>query len=657
VPAPPPQLAISPVPPPDTIPRPSQSTPARRSTRGTAKPEGYWKGYTALTPPLPDTTTNHLQRKKVLNKQARAKYSTYRANNPILDQYTNSPTLIRPIPSLTKSRVFNLRNAQHNFSLGPLQRAMTAEMTKLFDKYKCLKLLTAAQEPDSQYIRPLFAIKHKPLPTDPDNIRVRLAGDGAQQPPHTYGFTHAGTSDASQRAFVVAVTLADCATRNCFDRLHVVGFDFPSAFINGNTLPRSATGGTQLVTRIPDSPLISDTHRNKLAEITGPLNGLKQSNHIYDQDLIATLERNGYMRLPSAPYVFHKRCPHNPDDYVTVPMNVDDGTIYTTSPHLLAEFKAILLDRYGHMDFIDQSPGMCGVRHTCYPDGMSLDFGPYLRRALTTMGMHNVPPALTPSTADFFKPPADPTPASTSDAEDFRTNNGILIFTLPLRHDYRMEVIHLCKSNDNPTKSDIDKQFHLLRYIVGTPDLGPFFSANPSDHPNGVEISGSTDVAFNIANGRTLNAHTLQVGPPNAKTSPFIAHSAFGDTHPLSPAEGEYISASDTSKKLLYWRRLAEELGFPQTRPSIILEDNASAIKLANSPQIPTKSRHIELKFHHIRDLIQRQIITLQHCITQNMVTDSMTKVSPPPLFLYNRSITFPLTILQLKNQPPLFKP
>jgi hypothetical protein len=293
---------------------------------------------------------------------------------------------------------------------------------------------------------------------------------------------------------------------------------------------------------------------------------------------------------------------------------------------------------------------MCGVHYTYHPDGISLDYGPYLRRALKTMGMDTVPPALTPSLAGFFDAPTDPTPASVKEQEEFATVNGILIFTLPLRHDYRMEAVHLCKSNSNPTKSDIVKQFQLLRYINGSTDIGPFFSADPADHPNGVEVSASTDVAFNVdsSTGGSRNAHTLQVGIPGARTSPFISHSAVDSTISLSPAEAEYISASLTAKQLLYWRQFAEDLGFPQNRPSTILEDNASAIKLAISPQIPTKSRHIALKFHHIRDLIRRKVIELRHCITQKMVTDSMTKVTPPPLFLFNRSNIFPLALQQL---------
>ncbi len=650
--------------------------PLRRSARGTAHPDGYWKGLLAsLKRPsriywkgllassqqhnndtLPDQsiTTNHLQRKGILNKEARAVHSKFRHNNPIIDRFTNKSTDIRPIPSSIQSRIFNLKSAVSRLNPAALKKGMSEEMVKTFETYKCFKLLDGPADKNAEFIRLLFAIKEKPTPKDPNNIRVRVAADGSRQPPHTYGPTHAATSDQHQRSFVIAVTLADCASRDCLDRLKVTGFDLTSAFINGNKLPREHSGGVQLITRVPDSPLIDDKYRDRLVEFTGPVNGLKQANYIFEQDLIKTLENAGFMRLPSAPCVFHKRCPIDPKDYITVPMNVDDGLSLSTSEPLLAEFKEVLTTRYGHIEFVNNPSNMCSVHYNYHENGISLDNGPYLRRALKTLGMDKVPPALTPSLAGFFDAPTDPTPASEKQQEAFATVNGIMVFTLPIRSDYRMETAHLCKSNSTPTKSDIDKQLQLLRYVKGTTDIGPFFSADPADHPNGVEISASTDVAFNVdsSTGGSRNAHTLQVGRPGAHTSPFLAYSAVDSTISLSPAEAEYISASHTAKQLLYWRQFAEDLGFPQNHPSVILEDNASAIKLANSPQIPTKSRHIALKFHHIRDLVRRKVIELRHCTTQKMVTDSMTKVTPPPLFLYNRSILFPRALLQLLKNP-----
>jgi hypothetical protein len=225
-----------------------------------------------------------------------------------------------------------------------------------------------------------------------------------------------------------------------------------------------------------------------------------------------------------------------------------------------------------------------------------------------------------------------------------------------------MEIVALCKRNAAPTVSDIEKQLWVLRYLCGCPDIGITFSADPLDHPNGVEISSTSDSAHNTdsTTGASQSAYTLTCGRPGANTSPFLAHSASdstGGSLPLSPTEAEYTTLSMTAKQIAHYRQFAEDLGFPQTRPSIMLEDNNSAIKLANSPQIPAKSRHINLKFHHIRREIQRNQIEVRHQGTNDIVSDTMTKVTSPSRFLYNRSLLFPKIIEHLRNSPPYYKP
>ena len=152
----------------------------RRSTRGTAHPDGYWKGYVA-SQPTPDyqPPSNHLQRKGILNMEARAEHSNFRRSNPILDQFTNKSTDIRPTPSSLQSRVFTLRSAIRNLKPAPLMKGMSEEMEKTFEKFKCFKLLNKPADKNAEFIRLLFAIKEKPLLTDPDNIRVRVAADGS----------------------------------------------------------------------------------------------------------------------------------------------------------------------------------------------------------------------------------------------------------------------------------------------------------------------------------------------------------------------------------------------------------------------------------------------------------------------------------------------
>ena len=102
--------------------------------------------------------------------------------------------------------------------------------------------------------------------------------------------------------------------------------------------------------------------------------------------------------------------------------------------------------------------------------------------------MDDVPAALSPDIEGLFDPSTDPTPLSTSATSEFRTVNSELIHVLPSRHDIKKVVTYLLSKGEAPDNSDYLKQLHLLRYLKGTLELGPTFSADPADYPNGVEF-------------------------------------------------------------------------------------------------------------------------------------------------------------------------
>ena len=153
-------------------------------------------------------------------------------------------------------------------------------------------------------------------------ITARLAIDGSTQPRKTYNDTYAGTSNTTNRAFLLQAYIADATHRGCLDQLRIGDFDFPGAFVH-NKLTRNMTNGHQLIARLPSdlpSPL-----SGQLAEITGCCYGIKQANHEYDKDLINLLTNAGFLPNASDPHSFHKRCPDNPADSLTLNMHVDDG--------------------------------------------------------------------------------------------------------------------------------------------------------------------------------------------------------------------------------------------------------------------------------------------------------------------------------------------
>jgi len=489
---PPPILHIPPAHPSIPPPAPTSSTTSftsatRSSTRGRALPPGFWGS--AL---LSTTATGHQIRKQENIQLAAKRDRLNRLQNPPADSLNNRATDLRPIPPTRQQNEFPLKKALLVLDNMKVHAAVDKEVDKIFTKYASLRRITpSAVEPTAVFVRSKLILREK---TNKD-VTARLALDGGQQPPHTYGDTHAGTSDAPHRNFVLATSQADAAHRGV--KLITFDFDVPAAFLNKNALTREHTNQIQICTRLPhDMP---PPNNGTLCEVIGAHYGfLKQSNHIYDQDFIHLMTSNGYISAPSHPYTFTKFSPTSPLDKIVVSMHVDDGDGNTTLPELYEEFQNIIIGRYGPLDFHSPSRGTCSQIQVVNPDNsITLHYGPYILKMLSRIGMDLVPPALSPDVKGLFDPSQDTTPLTPSAAAEFRTINGELIHVLPLRHDIRKVVTHLLTLSDNPDQGAYLKQLHLLRYLKSSPNAGPTFSADPKNYPNEVEIHSASDCAHN----------------------------------------------------------------------------------------------------------------------------------------------------------------
>ena len=74
----------------------------------------------------------------------------------------------------------------------------------------------------------------------------------------------------------------------------------------------------------------------------------------------------------------------------------------------------------------------------------------------------------------------------------------------------------------------------------------------------------------------------------------------------LSIAEAEYVAACLTSCEAMWLRKLLSDLFDLQMDATCIYCDNQSCVKLSNNPMFHDKSKHIEIKYHYIKDMVQR---------------------------------------------------
>lgn len=96
-------------------------------------------------------------------------------------------------------------------------------------------------------------------------------------------------------------------------------------------------------------------------------------------------------------------------------------------------------------------------------------------------------------------------------------------------------------------------------------------------------------------------------------------------TTALSSTEVEYIALSEASKEAVYLKNiLCELVDFCQSVN--IFNDSQSAPKLALNPVFHKESKHIDVRYHFIRECVLSNLIKIQYQETNEMVADVLTK-------------------------------
>jgi hypothetical protein len=94
----------------------------------------------------------------------------------------------------------------------------------------------------------------------------------------------------------------------------------------------------------------------------------------------------------------------------------------------------------------------------------------------------------------------------------------------------------------------------------------------------------------------------------------------------LSTAEAEYMAATQAVKEVLWLKQLLNEIGFTQSQPVLIHSDNQGSIALTKNPAYHSRTKHIDIRHHFIRDAVEVGAVELQYCATDDMVADVLTK-------------------------------
>jgi hypothetical protein len=172
-----------------------------------------------------------------------------------------------------------------------------------------------------------------------------------------------------------------------------------------------------------------------------------------------------------------------------------------------------------------------------------------------------------------------------------------------------------------PTVTMCNLVRHICQYVRGNIDHNGILYPSTSSN---LQVVGYVDAAYgNNTNCKSTSGYCFTLNGSiiswHSKCQPVIA---------ISTAESEYIAATEAAKEAIWFRLFMNELGFPQLT-TILYEDNEACILLSKNPQAHNRTKHIQIRFHFIREKVASDEINLKYVSTKAQLADILTKGTP----------------------------
>jgi hypothetical protein len=213
---------------------------------------------------------------------------------------------------------------------------------------------------------------------------------------------------------------------------------------------------------------------------------------------------------------------------------------------------------------------------------------------------------------------------------------ALLYLMLCTRPDLAFALSRLSKFSSKPGEKHAAALKRVLRYLVGTQDIGIAFNKPcPSSAASNPLLGYSdSDFAADLNNRRSTSGFVflLNGGPISwkSKQQSLVTTS----TH-----DAEYVGLSIASQEVVWLRKLLlailPDYTEHQMPANALYCDNQGAITTANQPtyMVSGRSKHIDVRFHVIRDAAANGLIRLEYVRTDDMTADIMTKALPKETF------------------------
>jgi len=453
--------------------------------------------------------------------------------------------------------------------------------------------------PGAQILRSIFTFVTKRMADtgEVEKYKARCVADGSKQTDTED--THAPTIGATTLRTLMAVSVAAGHVRSTAD----VESAFLIEKIDKDTyvqLPTDYTNEKRVAPRV--------------WKLLKSLYGLKQAPRLFWLGMRDTLVKAGFKSSDHDPCLFIRKEEDGSHAYVGT--HVDDIMISSTRLTTNQNIRDHLLSKYKGITWNDTAKTFVGLALEEREDGSLWVSQPaYLDHIIQALQIK--------ADGKTFNPNYQRTERAGEIREDLvswlRLAVGLVQYVTFTRMEVHLALNQVAREMHKPTTETEAAMNQILNYLGNRPRDGLRYTRSGE-----IKLTCWVDASWQSEKGNvSRTGYALNVGTDLAAV---MAYSKAQIYATLSSQHSEIVALTEAVRSVLHLRMLLEDMGYTQTEPTVIHEDNAACIAFANSTAPLEKTKHIANRDRFVREAVNTKQVKIMKIHTKKQPVDGLTK-------------------------------
>ncbi|CAL1678230.1 unnamed protein product [Lasius platythorax] len=363
--------------------------------------------------------------------------------------------------------------------------------------------------------------------------------------------------------------------------------------------------------------------KGKVCNLKKSLYGLPQSGRVWFYKLKEVLIKNNLKQLASKSCIFtnsNKAC------FFVFSSYVDDFTILDNDNQICEKILNLLRKEFEIRE-TTQSKTFLGMKVESNNTGIYLSQTEYIEKLLYKYGMSECKPVNTPIERGEEKG-LDNEDNVGYDLDKYQEIIGELLYLANrTRPDLAFVTSYLSQYNHCPLKVHYKMCKRILRYLNNTKNKRLCYNRDPG------MLKAYSDASWgNAENGKSFSGGVIFIGNSivswKCRKQRIVGNST---------CEVELYAVSEIVKDIMWLQNMLTELKCEEylDKPTEIYCDNQATIQWIKNAKSSNKTRHVNLKFHFVRDEVENGNIVMTYVNTKDMIADCLTKSTPKEKFMW----------------------